>query len=146
MKVYFDTCSLNRPLDNKTELRVALEAEAVVGLIARCESGELTLVASEVLSLEISRNPHPQRKAYVLAILDIARVSILLDDAIQMRAKELEQHGFKPFDALHVASADSIPTDYFCTCDDRLLKKARLQPDLCVKVVSPLELASEVLK
>jgi hypothetical protein len=29
VKVYLDTCTLNRPLDNKALMRVALEAEAV---------------------------------------------------------------------------------------------------------------------
>lgn len=34
MKVYLDTCSLQRPLDNKTQLRVLLESEAEPGLLA----------------------------------------------------------------------------------------------------------------
>jgi hypothetical protein len=69
MKVYFDTCSLNRPLDNKGQLRVALEAEAVLGVLAKCETGEWTLVSSEVLKLEINRNPQPERRAYVISLL-----------------------------------------------------------------------------
>jgi predicted nucleic acid-binding protein len=41
MKIYLDTCSLQRPLDNKSELRILLESEAVLGLVAQCESGAL---------------------------------------------------------------------------------------------------------
>jgi predicted nucleic acid-binding protein len=144
MKVYFDTCSLHRPLDNKAPLRVALEAEAILGLLAKCEVGELTLVSSEVLSLEVDRNPQPQRKAYVSSILKQAQIVIVVDDVIEKRAKILESRGFKAFDALHIASAESGAVDYFCSCDDRLLKKSRHQSDLAVKVLSPLELVNEV--
>ena len=33
MKIYLDMCSLQRPFDNKEQVRVALEAEAVLGII-----------------------------------------------------------------------------------------------------------------
>ena len=33
MKVYFDMCSLQRPLDDKSQLRVLVEAQAVLGLL-----------------------------------------------------------------------------------------------------------------
>lgn len=144
MKIYFDTCSLHRPLDNKAQLRVALEAEAILGLLAKCETGELRLVSSEILSLEVERSPEPKRKAYVSSVLKKAEVAITVNDEIEIRAKELEERGFKAFDALHVASAEFGRVDYFCSCDDRLLKKSRRQTDLSVKVVSPLELANEV--
>ncbi len=144
MKIYFDTCSLHRPLDNKGPLRITLEAEAVLGVLAKCEEGSLTLVSSEVLSLEVDRNPQPQKRAYVSSILEHAQVVVALDNEVEQRAKELEQRGFKAFDALHLASAEAGGVDFFCTCDDRVLKKSRQQTDLSVKVVSPLELANEV--
>lgn len=144
MKVHLDTCSLHRPLDNKAQLRIALEAEAVLGVLARCESGALTLVSSEVLLLEVDRNQQPQRKAYVSSILERAATVIAVDDKIEQRAKILQKRGFKAFDALHLASAEAGEVDYFCTCDDRLLMKARQQADLSLKPVSPLELAHEV--
>ena len=146
MKVYFDTCSLNRPLDNKSQLRVALEAEAVLGVLSLCEAGDLFLVSSEALTLEVSRSPLRQNKAYVSAILERAIAVIAVDDGMIQRAEVLESRGFKAFDSLHIASAESVRVDFFCTCDDRLLRKARLQLDLDVKVVSPLELAIEVIK
>ena len=144
MKVYFDTCCLHRPLDNKAQLRIALEAEAVLGILARWEAGTLILVSSEVLSHEVDRNPQQQKKEYVLSIIERIPIVIVIDDAIEERAKALEQRGFKPYDSLHIASAEVGAVDYFCTCDDLLLKKARQQTDFTVKVVSPLELANEV--
>ena len=144
MKIYFDTCSLNRPVDDKTQLRVAIEAEAVLGILALCEAGIETLVSSEILVLENERNPHAKRRSFVAAILAQATSSIMVDDAIRQRAKVLEKRGFKAFDALHVACAEAGKVSYFCTCDDRLLKKSQRQTDLTVKVLSPLELANEV--
>ena len=144
MRLYFDTCTLNRPLDDKTQLRVALEAEAVLGLLALCEEQQETLVSSEPLLLENERNPQPQRKAYVGAILEQAMDAIIVNDDVRQRARVLEERGFKAFDALHVACAEAGSVDYLCTCDDRLLRKSRSQTDLTVKVVSPLELANEV--
>jgi len=145
VKVYFDTCSLHRPLDNKKQLRIALEAEAILGMLAMCEVGIMDLVSSEVLLLEVDRNQQPQKRAYVSSILEQAQIVITVNDEIEQRARVLEKRGFKAFDALHIASAEAGSVDYFCTCDDRVLKKTGLRKDLFVKIVSPLELASEVL-
>lgn len=50
----------------------------------------------------------------------------------------------KPLDALHLASAVIAKADYFCTCDDRFLKRAKEVDTGQTKVVSPLELITEV--
>ena len=144
MKIYFDTCSLNRPLDDRAQLRVSLEAEAVLGLLVLCESGDVTLVSSEVLDLENARNPLPQRKAFASGVLECAVSVIAIDEETKRRAEELEQRGFKAFDALHVACAEADRVDYLRTCDDRMLKRARRQTDLAVNVISPLELVDEI--
>lgn len=47
-------------------------------------------------------------------------------------------------DALHLAVAEAAQADYFCTCDDRLLRKAKQIADLKVKTLSPLELIEEL--
>jgi len=45
-------CSLQRPLDTKTQIRVAVEAEAILNVIALWESGQLELVSSQALIFE----------------------------------------------------------------------------------------------
>lgn len=126
-------------------MRIALEAEAVLAILAMCEAGSVSLVSSDVLTFEVDRNPHPQRKAYVSEIIIRAPVVVALSDTIEQRAKVLESRGFKALDALHLAFAEAEQVDYFCTCDDRLLKRAKAQPDLAIKVISPLELAQEIM-
>jgi predicted nucleic acid-binding protein len=127
MKIYLDACSLQRPLDNKNQIRVALEAEVILG----------------VLAFEVERTPQLSRREYGFEILSKAKTYISLKDAIEDRARTFTAAGVKPLDALHLASAEDAQADYFCTCDDRFLKKARNLPDLKTKVVSPVELAEE---
>lgn len=78
------------------------------------------------------------------AILEQSHIVTELNDQIGTRALALESRGFKAFDALHIACAEFSMADFFCTCDDRILGKAKQQSDMSVKVVSPLELAQEL--
>ncbi len=69
MKGYLDMCSVHRPLDTKNQVRILVEAEAVLGIIALCESGALELVSSEALLFEVGRNPNPIRRRYADKVL-----------------------------------------------------------------------------
>ena len=102
-KVYLDTCSLQRPLDSRTQIRISLEAEAVLGIIALVEDGELELVSSDVLLFETRRNPRAERRAYATEVLDKANAFIEMNSSIRERSVELERNGLKPLDALHLA-------------------------------------------
>jgi len=42
--------------------------------------------------------------------------------------------------------AESGNADYFCTCDDKLLRNANKVKDLAVKVVNPVDLVQEIEK
>lgn len=139
-------CSIQRPLDTKTHPRIAVEAEAILGVLTLCEAGQVELMTSETLMFELERNPHPVRKTYALDVLGKATVSIQTDTQIEERARTLQAEGIKPVDALHLASAVEAKADYFCTCDDRLLKRAKAVDTGHTKVVSPLELIIEVTK
>ena len=137
-------CSIQRPLDTKTQPRIAVEAEAILGVLTLCEAGQVELMTSDTLVFELERNPHPVRKTYALEVLAKAKVSISTDTQIAKRARTLQAEGIKPVDALHLASAVEAKADYFCTCDDRFLKRAKAVDTGQTKVVSPLELITEV--
>jgi predicted nucleic acid-binding protein len=144
MQIYLDMCSIQRPLDTKTQLRIAVEAEAILGIIALCESGQVDLMASDALVFETDQNPHPVRKRHALEVLAKATVFVQTDQRVEERARAFQALGLKPLDALHLASAVEAQADYFCTCDDRLLRRAHTADTLHTKVVSPLELIAEV--
>jgi predicted nucleic acid-binding protein len=144
MQVYLDMCSIQRPLDTKSQVRVAVEAEAVLGILDLIEVGLVQLVASDALFFEAERNPQPVRRRYTLDVLAKAKVFVRTDAAVEKRARSLLAEGIKPLDALHLASAEAAKADFMCTCDDRFLKRAKaLRPDV-TKAVSPLELIMEI--
>ena len=63
------------------------------------------------------------------------------------RTQQLETLGFHPFDALHLACAESGRADVFLTTDDRLLRLAsRFSDQLHVRVENPLTWLKEVIK
>jgi predicted nucleic acid-binding protein len=144
MRIYLDMCSIQRPLDTKTHPRIAVEAEAILGILTLCEAGQMELMTSDTLVFELERNPHPVRKTYALEVLAKAKVVISFDDQVEARARAFQTEGIKPIDALHLASAVEAKADYFCTCDDRFLKRAKAVDTGQTKVVSPLELIAEV--
>ena len=56
----------------------------------------------------------------------------------------LQRLGIKTADALHLASAVKGNADYFCSCDDRFIRKAQVIETGLTKVVSVLELVQEL--
>ena len=144
MRVYLDNCCFQRPLDNKSQVRVRLESEAVLAILSLWEQHQIEVISSEALEFELAQNPDPVRRAYVAEIVSGAAIRVQVDHAISMRAKELEAGGLRGMDALHIACAEAAGADYFCSCDDRLLRRARVIEGLRVKVVSLLVLAGEL--
>jgi predicted nucleic acid-binding protein len=140
LKLYLDTCSIQRPLDTQTQTRVRLETEAILGILAHVETGKVALLSSTVLELEIANNPLPMRREQSEQVLAQATAIVVVNEAIEQRAMSFVQLGVKIMDALHLAAAEFATADYFCTCDDRFLRRAKGIKPLGTIVVSPLEL------
>ncbi|MCI0556883.1 MAG: PIN domain-containing protein [Nitrososphaera sp.] len=113
-------------------------------ILRLAESGRLELLSSDALEFEIDRIPNRYRKARAIEMLKLADYVIELNNEIETQADILVKLGLKPMDALHLASASWSKADYFCTCDDKFLKKTKDMKDLGVEVVSPLQLIEEV--
>lgn len=77
-------------------------------------------------------------------MLNTAPAHIALSDTITQRAQRFVSQGVKVIDALHLAAAEIATVDYFCTCDDRLVRRARTLPDLQLKTISPIECIQEL--
>jgi predicted nucleic acid-binding protein len=135
---------LQRPLDDQSQIRVRLETEAVLAIISLCESGEWEMISSEALLFEVNRNTNTSRKEIALGVLQTAKSTIALDQEIKDRAAELVKDGVKPLDALHLASAEKAQVDFFCTCDDKLIKKAKVLCESKLKIRSPIQLVEEI--
>jgi len=145
-KIYFDTCCINRPFDDQTQVRVRLEAEAVLGVLGRIENGEWKWVGSEVLMDEIEQTPDAQRLSRIKLLSGFVQEIVEIGEKEVKRAKELQKDGFQVFDALHIACAESAKVDVFLSTDDRLLKQAkRVSKRLHVKVENPLTWIEEMI-
>lgn len=144
MKIYLDLCAIQRPLDTPDQVRIALESEAVLGIIALCDLGQVELLSSEALLYEGEQGSLPIRIEHTHGVLAKAKETVKVTEKEKLRASQLMTSGIKPLDALHVALAESGSAEYFCTCDDRLLQNARQAKDLMVKVVSPVDLIQEI--
>jgi hypothetical protein len=144
MKIYLDCCCLQRPFDDKSQPRIAVEAEAILAVLALCESGHLKLLSSDALLFEIKQIPDQIRKENTLEILMLAEKTLELTAEIETLARNIQDHGIKPLDALHLAFASFSGIDYFCTCDDKFIKKARQLENLNTKVAYPTELVMEL--
>ncbi len=144
-RIYLDVCCLNRPFDDQTQPRIRLEAEAVLLILERIETGEWAWIGSDILSLEIVQTRDATRRARVQRLASLAEHPITTGPDETSRAEELERLGFHAMDALHLACAESGKVDVFLTTDDRLLRRARrLSSRLQVRVENPLTWLREI--
>jgi predicted nucleic acid-binding protein len=135
VRVYLDTNVYNRPFDEQTQPRIWLETLAFTVILQMVEEGGVTLVRSSVLDYENSRNPFPSRRRWVERCLASAGFYQNVDEDIRVRAEELEKVGVNSLDALHVACAEAAESNFFLTCDDRLISHYQGQ----LKVVNPVD-------
>ncbi len=144
MRIYLDMCSLQRPLDDPSQLRVRLEAEAIFTIIRACDSRRAALVSSVALEYENRRSPRPDRQDHVYRLLARAVETIPLSSSVERLAATFNGLGLKTLDSLHLACAVAANVEFFCTCDDRFLKRGRTIDTGNSRVVSPLELVTEL--
>jgi len=146
VKIYLDLCAIQRPLDTSHQIRIVLESEAVLGIIAFSHIGQVEILSSEALLYEGEQSSLPVRKEHTLSVLAKAKDVLVVTEKEKSRAAEIMRVGVKPLDALHIALAESGNADYFCTCDDKLLRNAMKVKDLAVKIVNPVDLVQEIDK
>ena len=142
MNIYLDTSALNRIFDDQSQPRIFLEASAMLLLFGLIEKRIISIVSSDVLVYENSRNPYAERQIFVTSVLRKARVIQTLNNSLAKRAQEIEVLGIKGLDALHLACAERLKADYFVTCDDRMIRKYTGT----IVVVNPVELTMHVLQ
>ncbi|MDM8558813.1 PIN domain-containing protein [Candidatus Parabeggiatoa sp. HSG14] len=113
-----------------------METLAFVTIMQLIETGEITLVTSSILAFENHKNPFQSRQQWVNYCLNYAKQHQTVNAGIQKEAKQLENEGIKPMDALHVACAEFMGCDYFLTSDDRLIKRYKSN---ILQVKNPVE-------
>jgi predicted nucleic acid-binding protein len=93
------------------------------------------------------KTPDLSRRQRVRDSLNVANTIIPVTKQILQRAKDITPLGFKSFDALHIACAESGQADILLTTDDRLLRNAqRHQSSLNIRVENPVIWLMELSK
>jgi predicted nucleic acid-binding protein len=141
VKVYLDTSAYNRPFDDQTQPKIFLESQAVVIILQMVEAETVELVSSWVLEYENSRNPSLIKQAAMNRYLQMAELRQEVDEIIRQRAEQLQHNGVKAIDVLHIACAEAVGSDYFITCDKRLINRCSA---LTMKVMNPVDFVLEI--
>jgi hypothetical protein len=145
MKVYMDVCCLNRLFDDQSQDKVRLETEAIVSVLKRCSTdADWKLIGSNIIKLEISKNPDPVKKKKVQLLQEGITEKVDYNTVIRERAKGFRLHNVKLFDSLHMAAAEYAEVDVFLTTDNQLIRAAA-RTDIRIRVVNPLTYYLEVL-
>jgi predicted nucleic acid-binding protein len=145
MQIYLNACCINRPFDDQTQERIRLEAEAVILILNRIETGELEWLGSEILDFELAQTSDPEKALRMSVLTRYAHSTIRVETAISEQALEWEKLGFDAYDALHLACAVKGDANVFLTTDDSLVTLARSFSDiLCINVKNPLVWIREV--
>ncbi len=142
MRVYLDMCCYNRPYDDQSQLKVAMEAQSKLHIQNLVKEGKLDLIGSYTLDYEVSRNPYEMRKQSIVHFIQDNMKGYVGDersDVIKPMAEEIMKTGVKEKDAYHVASAIYAGCEYFISTDIRLLKYKTDK----IKPVTPIEFVTE---
>jgi predicted nucleic acid-binding protein len=140
-RVYLDTSAYNRPLDDLTQPKIFLEAQAVAIILQMIGEKELDSIGSSVLDYENSKNSNLIKREAMTRYLQLADFRQEVNDNISRRAEELGSNGIKVIDALHIACAEAAGSNYFITCDKRLINRC---VGLTMKVINPVDFILEI--
>ena len=124
MKIYLDSCAVNRLTDDPSQTRIRLEAEAVTEIIRLISEGLVQWSASKALATELSGNPDADKLDRALGLLDRAGPLTPHTATAEHRARTLAALGYGFFDAIHLACAEEAGAHALLTTDDRFIRKA----------------------
>lgn len=145
MKVYLDNCCYNRLFDDRSNIKNYLEREAVLIIMQKAYDGEIEIVGSDILEIEISKIIIPEKRSDVEGVYRaLISNTIKLDKEIEIRAEEIMTiSNIRAFDSLHLASSEA-GADIFLTTDIKFLRSCQKIP--CkVRVKNPIEFMMEVI-
>lgn len=138
MRIYLDTCVLNRPFDDQSNSRVRNETESITFILDRIRDHSIDLIWSSAIDYENDRSPAGGRRETVSQWRSFAMVEVSATKSVGQNAERLVELGFGDVDAIHLASAIVGKADYFVTTDDGILRKLSRVPEIAV--LDPIEL------
>jgi predicted nucleic acid-binding protein len=150
-RVYLDTNVYCRPFDNQSDKRIRRESAAFIEIADASLRGEMVVVSSDYVKLEIEKIIDPLKRKDVRGFeRTSASVNVASSQQIISLARKFSNKcGLNPLDALHVSSACIGKADWFLTCDDEILQNGRCIEELAaeegyrLKVRNPINYLEE---
>ena len=137
-RLYLDICTLCRPFDDQSQMRIRLETNAYYLILQALQDARYTMVVSPVHFEEANAISDTEERREILAVLETLGTAAKCEvAATRARAEFLHSRNFGIADAAHVAFAETT-ADVFITCDDRLARKCRREK-VGVTTVNPVE-------
>jgi predicted nucleic acid-binding protein len=120
IRVYLDNCCYNRPFDNQSQTKVAIETKAKIYIQQLIIDKKLELVVSFISYYENNKNPNLSNRKSIDRFFTHAVVYIdnRQKNKIKERTMEILKQNIKIKDALHLACAIESFCDYFITTDN----------------------------
>ncbi|RKU20662.1 PIN domain-containing protein [Candidatus Poribacteria bacterium] len=138
LRIYLDTCCVNRLFDNQTQARVQRETQAITQILGYFMTMRWDWLSSVILEDEVNADADSERRSRVKSVMEHVHYTLAIGTTEEIRAEELENLGFKHYDALHIVCAESGGADVLLTTDDRMLRLAkRHSAQLQVRVENP---------
>ena len=124
IRVYFDNCAYNRPFDDQTQIKIALETEAKRHIQRLITEKNIDLVYSYINRFENDKNPNTTNRETINEFFKNA--SSYIDHShsrnIEKRVSSIKQAGIKTADAFHISCAIEGGCACLITTDKLLLK------------------------
>ncbi|MEB3231690.1 MAG: hypothetical protein VKJ64_11825 [Leptolyngbyaceae bacterium] len=137
--IYLDYNCFQRRFDDPNQIRIQMEALACQEIFNQAEAQTVQLIWSFMHEDETLLCPFPERQEFVLELSTLCQIRIAPEDTIYHLAQELIQQGkFSAKDILHVACASYAQANFFLTCDDALMRRARTLTLAC-EVMNPVD-------
>jgi predicted nucleic acid-binding protein len=137
-RLYPDICSLCRPFDDQSQMRIRLETNAYYLILQALQDARYTMVVSPVHFAEAEAISDVEERREIIAVLERLGTAAECDGAVvRARAEDLHAKKFGLADAAHVAFAEAT-ADIFLSCDYRLVKKCRREK-VAVTALNPVE-------
>lgn len=141
-RLYLDNCMHCRPFDDQSAMRIHLETDAYLMIMAAVQEKRYSCVISPVHFMEAEAISNFNERMELLSFLSNIKKKISYDNnTVRKRILELIRKKFGPGDAAHLAFAE-VTADEFITCDDVLLNKTK-RHDILIPVYNPLDFISK---
>jgi predicted nucleic acid-binding protein len=140
LKIYLDNCCYNRPFDDLTNEKNALEAKAIEDIISKTVDKKVKIYNSAAIEYELSGISEGNKKNQVEDLYDLLDLEYVEhSQEIENRVDELEKQNVRHMDAYHIAYSEKANVDYLITTDKQMLNAGK-KSDAKIKIINPVEL------